>query len=47
MALHALCTEGMPVWGFPSEKGNLIAHYVIDLPATLTPEQKAIVGEIF
>lgn len=39
--------EGMPVWGFPSEKGNLIAHYVIDLPATLTPEQKAIVGEIF
>eukprot|EP01050_Picozoa_sp_SAG11_P013368 SAG11_NODE_1556_length_4688_cov_7.338636_3_plen_344_part_00 len=33
--------EGMPVWGFPSDKGNLVAHFIIELPENLTPEQKA------
>lgn len=38
--VDSIAGEGMPVWGFPSDKGGLVAHYIIDLPTELTQEQK-------
>jgi DnaJ-related protein SCJ1 len=38
--------EGMPVHNFPSDRGNLVANFIIDLPAKLTDEQKAALGKI-
>lgn len=45
--VDSIAGEGMPVWGFPSDKGGLVAHYIIDLPTELTQEQKDVIGEIF
>jgi hypothetical protein len=34
------------VHNFPSDRGNLVANFIIDLPAKLTDEQKAALGKI-
>ena len=39
--------EGMPVHNFPSQHGDLFVKYIVDLPPTLTPEQKAAIGQQF
>ena len=45
--VDSIAGEGMPVWGFPSDKGSMVAHYIIDLPSELSDDQKAVIGEIF
>jgi DnaJ-class molecular chaperone len=32
--------EGMPVHNFPSQHGSLHVKFIVDLPASLTKEQK-------
>ena len=39
--------EGMPLPDTPSLQGDLFVRYVVDLPPSLTPEQRAAVGEAF
>lgn len=38
--------EGMPVHNFPSDRGDLVANFIIDMPRELTEEQKAAVAEV-
>jgi DnaJ-related protein SCJ1 len=39
--------EGMPVHNFPSDRGDLVANFIIDMPKHLTAEQKAVIAEVF
>jgi DnaJ-class molecular chaperone len=39
--------EGMPVHGFPSQRGSLFVKFIVDLPPTLSTEQKDAVGKLF
>ena len=39
--------EGMPLPDTPSLQGDLFVRYVVDLPPSLTPEQRAAVGAAF
>lgn len=39
--------EGMPVHQVPSQRGVLSVKYIVDLPRTLTDEQKAAVEKYF
>ncbi len=39
--------EGMPVHNFPSDRGDLVANFIIDMPKELTAEQKAVIAEVF
>jgi DnaJ-class molecular chaperone len=39
--------EGMPVHNFPSQKGVLHVKMEVDFPASLTAEQKELVGKLF
>ena len=39
--------EGMPVHNFPSDRGDLVANSIIDMPKHLTAEQKAVIAEVF
>jgi DnaJ-class molecular chaperone len=39
--------EGMPVHGFPSQRGTLFVKYVVDLPPALSQEQKDAVSRVF
>lgn len=46
-AKEVVKSEGMPVHNFPSDRGDLVANFIIDMPDKLTPEQKAVVAEVF
>ena len=39
--------EGMPIHNFSSSKGNLYLSHIINLPTSLTEEEKKIVEELF
>lgn len=39
--------EGMPVHNFPSSHGDLFVKYIVDLPASLTEEQKKAIEKLF
>jgi len=39
--------EGMPVHNFPSQRGDLYIKYIVDLPRTLSDDQKAAVAANF
>lgn len=39
--------EGMPLHNFPSQHGDLLVKYIVDLPSKLTEEQKEAVGRLF
>lgn len=37
--------EGMPLTSAPNEKGDLHIHFNVEVPKTLTPEQKKTIGK--
>lgn len=39
--------EGMPVHNFPSQRGALHVKYIVDLPRSLSPDQKDAVQRLF
>jgi len=41
-----VANEGMPVHNFPSQKGTLHVKFIVDLPKTLSGEQKAALDKI-
>ena len=42
-----IADEGMPVHGFPSQRGTLHVKYIVDLPPVLSAEQIAAVEKLF
>lgn len=44
--VHHISNRGMPISKSPSERGDLIVHFDIDFPSTLTAEQKASLQKI-
>ena len=45
-ARESIEKEGMPVHNFPSDRGNMVCNFIIDLPDRLTEEQKAVIAQI-
>lgn len=45
-AKDSIVNEGMPVHNFPSDRGTMVANYIIDLPKKLSEDQKAVIAEI-
>ena len=39
--------EGMPVHDFPSQKGSLVIKHIVDLPKTLSDEQKTAIAKLW
>ena len=39
--IERLRGEGMPIYEFPSDKGDLIVAFEVEFPKTLTEEQKS------
>jgi len=44
--VRKVANEGMPVHNFPSQKGTLHVKFIVDLPKTLSGEQKAALDKI-
>jgi len=39
--------EGMPIYDYPSDRGDLIITYQVEFPKELTPEQKELFRKVF
>ncbi|KAJ1471753.1 hypothetical protein T484DRAFT_1581362, partial [Baffinella frigidus] len=42
----AIDGEGMPEHNFASNRGDLLVHFEVEMPKTLTPEQKKVLGQV-
>lgn len=39
--------EGMPVHNFPSQRGDMLVKFIVDLPRSLDAKQKESVAQFF